>query len=186
MKMFNKVIMSSEFDVNRLKDCYFQVEGDEGFVDAEVEDGALVSILGPRDHDLYTGMKDLNARNCTAYNASEPIYGFVDYVGVSHADVMGVNYRVGDKLAGVYPIAGEGTRVRMPELGDEFYLGNENFDVEPTVGKFAIPDAGKTTMKVVNALDKTQLCLEIEDVRPLIMGQVNEGSNLYRCRVVSL
>ena len=41
-------------------------------------------------------MKDLNARNCVAYDAEAPIFGFVDYVGVSHADVMGVNYRIGD------------------------------------------------------------------------------------------
>lgn len=29
-------------------------------------------------------------------------------------------------------------------------------------------------------------CIAIEDERDLIMGQVNEGSKLYRCRVISL
>ena len=185
MKMFNKIIMGSEFDVNMLKDCYFQaLNAESEMEDAEVEDGALVSIKEPRQHDLYANMKDLNARNCTAFDADAPIYGFVDYVGVSHADVMGVNYRVGEKLAGVFPVAGEGTRVRMVALGDEFYLCDENFAGTPEVGKFAVPEAGKTTMKVANAAAASGLCLEIEDERPLIMGQVNEGSMMYRCRVI--
>ncbi len=174
-------IMQSEFDVSKLKDGYFQAES----VDASVEDGALVSVKEPRAHDLYANMKDLNARNCVAYDADAPIFGFVDYVGVSHADVMGVNYRIGDKIAGVYPSAGEGTRIRIPCLGDEFYLGNENFSDTPVVGQFAVPEAGKTTMKV--AADKAAgFCIAIEDERDLIMGQVNEGSKLYRCRVISL
>lgn len=181
MKMFNKIIMASEDHNYLLKDGYFQIDG----VDTEVEDGALVSIKEPRAHDLYVGMKDLNARNCTAFDAEAPIYGIVDYVGVSHADVMGVQYRIGDKIAGVFPMAGEGTRVRMVVKGDEFYLGDENFDTEPTIGKFAVPEAGKTTFKVQDSAATTGLCIEIEDDRDLIMGQVNEGSKLYRCRVIS-
>jgi len=173
--------MASEHENNLLKDCYFQAAG----VDAAVEDGALVSIKAPRAHDLYSNMKDLNARNCTAFDENAPIYGVVDYVGVSHADVMGVQYRIGDKIAGVYPAAGEGTRVRMLYLGDEFYLGNENFDASPAVGKFAIPEAGKTTWKIQATKAASGLCIELEDERNLIMGQVNEGTKLYRCRVIS-
>lgn len=182
MKMFNKILMESEFSTNLLKDCYFQENG----ADAAVEDGALVSICELRDHDLYTGMKDLNARNAKAFDANEPIFGFVDYVGVSHADVMGVNYRIGDKLAGTFPVAGEGTRVRMLEMGDEFYLGDENFASTPTVGEFAVPTPGSTQMTPAAAAANAGLCLAIEDTRDLIMGQVNEGSILYRCRVISL
>lgn len=181
MKMFNKIIMESEFDVNLLKDCYFQANGE----DAEVEDGALVSIKELRDHDLYVGKKDLNARNCTAYDAEAPIYGIVDYVGVSHADVMGVKYMIGSKIAGVYPVAGEGTRVRIPKLGDEFYLGDKNFDADPAISKFAVPEDGKTTWKIQDSAATSGLCIELEDDRDLIMGQVNEGSKLYRCRVIS-
>ena len=182
MKIFNKILMSSETEVNLLKDGYFMADD----ADVEVEDGALVSIKGLRDHDLYTGMKDLNARIITAFDAAAPIYGFVDYVGVSHGDVLGVTYRVGDKIAGTYPVAGEGTRVRMLALGDEFYLGDENFDGIPEVGKFAVPADGETTVKVQAAAAASGLCLEIEDSRDLIMGQVNEGSKLWRVRVISL
>lgn len=183
MKLFNKIIMSSEEDISLLKDGYFvDASGD----DAEVEDGALVSIKEIRDHDLYANVKDLNARNITAYDSSAPIYGVVDYVGVSHGDVMGVTYRVGNKIAGTFPVAGEGTRVRMLSLGDEFYLGDENFDADPAVGSFAIPENGKTTWKIQSSIATSGLCIELEDDRDLIMGQAYEGSKLYRCRVVKL
>lgn len=180
MKLFNKIIMASEEENHMLKDGYFVEDG----VEAPVEDGALVSIKELRDHDLYPNMKDLNARVITAYDENAPIYGVVDYVGVSHANVMGVTYRIGDKTAGCYPEAGEGTRVRILALADEFYLGDENFDADPAVGKFAVPEAGKTTWKVVDDFADEGLCVEIEDERDLITGQVNEGSKLYRCRVV--
>lgn len=183
MKIFNKIIMASEGEINMLKDGYFV---DSNGDDAAVEDGALVSIKGLRDHDLYTGMKDLNAREITAFDEDAPIYGVVDYVGVSQPDVMGVIYRVGDKIAGTHPAAGEGTRVRMLALGDEFYLGNENFSGSPAIGSFAAPEDGETTWKVAGSAAASGLCVEIEDTRPLIMGQVNEGSILYRCRVISL
>ena len=183
MKMFNKIIMASEFDVNKLKAGVFHDA--EGKV-AAVEDGALVSIKEPMAHDLYANLKDLNARKITAYDENAPIFGVVDYVGVSHADVMGVNYRIGDKIAGVYPTAGERTRVRMMDLGDEFYLGDENFEGEVAVGKFAVPAAGKTTWAVADSRPEKGLCVEIEDLKDLIMGQVNEGSKLYCCRVISL
>ena len=183
MKMFNKIIMASEFDVNKLKAGVFHdAEGKT----AAVEDGALVSIKEPMAHDLYVNQKDLNARKVTAFDAAAPIYGVIDYVGTSHADVMGVNYRIGDKLAGVYPVAGERARVRMLELGDEFYLGDENFDGEAAIGMFACGADGKTTWALADARPEKGLCIELEDAKDLIMGQVNEGSKLYRCRVISL
>lgn len=175
--------MTSEFDVSKLKaGVFYNANGAQ----AEVEDGALVSILGLEDHDLYTGLKDFNARKITAYNANAPIYGFVDYVGVSHGKILGVEYRIGDKIAGTYPSAGEVTRVRMLEVGDEFYLGDDNFASAPTVSKFAVPTAGSTKMTPAATAAASGLCLEIEDTRTLIMGQVNEGSTLYRCRVIQL
>lgn len=183
MKIFNKILMASEGEFNMLKDGYFVNEDGE---DAAVEDGALVSIKGLRAHDLYTGLKDLNAREISAFDEEEPIYGFVDYVGVSQGNVLGVTYRIGDKIAGTHPEAGEGTRVRMLALGDEFWLGDENFSAEPSVDEFAIPESGKTTMAPASSKATSGLCLAIEDTRELTMGQAYEGSKLYRCRVISL
>lgn len=198
MKMFNKINMRSEDLHAMLKDGYF-VDAN-GF--AAVEDGALVSICDPMTHELYDGtfgqpystdavtipavaQKDLNARTIKAYDASEPIYGFVDYVGVNSSDVMGVQYRVGDKIAGIGVPAGEHTRVRMVELGDEFYLGDENFASAPTVGQFAAPTANDTKLTPAATKAAAGLCIKIDDTKPLIMGQVNNGV-LYRCRVVQL
>lgn len=182
MKMFNKILMGSEFNENLLKTGVF-FDGDE---EAAVEDGAVVSVKGLMDHDLYTGLKDFNARKITAFDADAPIFGFVDYVGVSELrDSDNVVYRIGDKTAGLAPGAGDRTRVRIPVIGDEFYLGDENFTGTPAVGKFAAPVAGDTTLTVADAADTTTLCVEIEDTKTLITGQVNAGT-LYRCRVISL
>ena len=93
MKIFSKVLMASEFDVSKLKAGVFY---DGTNAQAEVEDGALVSILGLEDHDLYANTKDFNARKITAFDNTAPIYGFVDYVGVSHGKILGVEYRMGD------------------------------------------------------------------------------------------
>ena len=93
MKIFNKILMGSEFDVNLLKTGVFYDSEDK---QVAVEDGAFVTIGDLENHDLYTGMKDFNARKITAYDEDEPIYGFIDVVEVSHADVMGVQYRIGD------------------------------------------------------------------------------------------
>ena len=41
-------------------------------------------------------MKDINTRKITAPKAVTDKVVFVDYVGVSQADVMGVTYRIGD------------------------------------------------------------------------------------------
>ena len=72
----------------------------------------------------------------------------------------------------------------MLQLGDEFFLGDENFSAAPTVGQFAAPVNGKTTMAPAATMPATGMALKIEDVRKLIMGQAFEGSKLYRCRVV--
>lgn len=196
MKMFNKINMRSEDLHAMLKDGYFGTVAATGeFTPAEVEDGAFVSICDPMTHELYggdiattqfgLGLKDLNARVIKAYDSAEPIYGFVDYVGVNTSDVMGVQYRVGDKVAGIGVPAGEHTRVRMVELGDEFYLGDENFASAPTVGQFAAPTAGQTTLTPAATKAASGLAIKIDDTKPLIMGQVNSGV-LYRCRVVQL
>lgn len=185
MKMFSKIIMGSEFNEALLKDGYFQASA----TDAEVEDGALVSLDAPRAHDLYDDMKDLNAWNVVAYDTDKEIHGIVDYVGVDDAIGQGLNaknnYRVSDMLAGIHPVAGENTRIRLLQVGDEFYLGNENFASAPTIGEFAKGVTGATTFTPASEIDKTVVCLKVLDERDLIVGQVNEGSKLYRCVVVN-
>lgn len=184
VKFFNKIQMQSEDLSALLKDCYFQASG----ADAAVEDGAFVSIKEVRAHDLYSNMKDMNARNCTAYDSSyaKNMIGFVDFVGVSEGSINGVTYKIGDKIVGTAPAAGENTRVRMIGIGDEFYVGDGNFTTAPTVGTdlYAVPATGTTTLTGATAAPTTAGTpyFAIEDERPLIMGTVNEGSKLYRLR----
>lgn len=181
MKIFQKIQMASEDVKSLLKTGVFYAGG----VEAVTHDGALVHIGDPVDHDLYSSMKDLNARKIEAVtSATDKLMGFVDYVGVSQADVMGVTYRIGDKTAGVAPIAGERIRVRVPALHDEFWLGADNFKSEPSVGDFVVPTVGDTVL-TVGSETSDGLCLKVEDTKTLITGQVNDGK-LYRCRVVSL
>lgn len=181
MKIFQKIQMASEDVKSYLKTGVFYK--DEAL--AACHDGALVHIGDPEDHDLYGSMKDLNARKIAPVeDAADKLIGFVDYVGVSQADVMGVTYRIGDKTAGVAPIAGERIRVRVPQLHDEFWLGIDNFASEPAVGDFAVPTVGDTVLTVGEQASEG-LCLAIEDTKTLITGQVNDGV-LYRCRVVNL
>ena len=97
------------------------------------------------------------------------------------------NSYLSTQIAGVFPVAGERTRVRMLEIGDEFYLGDENFSGTPDLtNKYAVPANGSTVWTIASARPEKGLCVEIEDNKDLIMGQVNEGSKLYRCRVISL
>lgn len=181
MKIFQKIQMASEDVKSYLKTGVFYADN----VEAPIHDGALVHVGDPVEHDLYGAMKDLNARKIEAVtSATDKLMGFVDYVGVSQADVMGVTYRIGDKTAGLSAIAGERVRVRVPQLHDEFWLGVDNFDSEPAIGDFALPTVGDTILTVGDETTEG-LCLKIEDIKTLITGQVNDGS-LFRCRVVSL
>lgn len=181
MKIFQKIQMASEDVKSLLKTGVFY----DSDVEAATHDGALVHIGDPVTHDLYDSMKDLNARKLEAVTAvDDKLMGFVDYVGVNQTDVMGVVYRIGDKVAGVAPIAGERIRVRVPVLHDEFWLGVDNFSVEPTIGQYAVPTVGDTILTVQNDAPASGLALKVEDTKALITGQVNDGK-LYRCRVVS-
>ena len=181
MKIFQKIQMASEDVKSLLKTGVFYANGEV----AATHDGALVHVGDPVEHDLYSSMKDLNARKIEAVKAvDDKLMGFVDYVGVNQTEVMGVTYRIGDKTAGVAPIAGERIRVRIPALHDEFWLGVDNFKSEPSVGDFVVPTVGDTVLSV-GSETSDGLCLKVEDTKTLITGQVNDGK-LYRCRVVSL
>lgn len=174
MKLFEKILMASE-DVKS-----YLVSG--VCADKELADGSLVKIGNLIDHEVYNGIKDMNTREIEPYNGEGRV-GIVDYVGVNEADVMGVKYRIGDKTAGMPCPAGVKTRVRCAKLGDEFYLGDDNFESAAEVGKFAV--AGSDGMwAVADSKAEGKLCVYIEDVRDKVVGAVNAGKKFY-CTVVS-
>lgn len=92
--IFQKIALAGE-DVQTLTRSGRYYEDDKV---ADIMDGRLVKVGGPIDHDVYTGMKDLNVRKLTKPEAVTDLIGIVDYVGISKADVMGVRYYVGDSF----------------------------------------------------------------------------------------
>lgn len=173
MKLFEKILMASE-DVKS-----YLVSG--VCADKELADGSLVKIGDLVDHEVYKNIKDMNTRAIEPY-AGEGRVGIVDYVGVSEAETMGVKYRIGDKTAGMPVPAGAHTRVRCPKLGDEFFLGDGNFESAPTVGQYAVAGSdGQWAVTAAPATDK--LCAKIEYETAKIVGAVNDGKK-YFCTVI--
>lgn len=190
--MFNKIRMQSEFNTAMLFDGVFY----NGANTAACPDGACVLIQDPLTHDVYDGTtyggvtppsyKDLNANKIIAYaTETEGIIGFVDFVGVNGTTVQGNYWKIGDKVAGMEVPAGEHTRVRIPQIGDEFYLAKGNFTAAtaPEIGKYAAPTAG-TELAVANTKAASGLCVKIIDEKTLIQGSVNDTDKLYRVRVI--
>lgn len=183
MKIFQKILLAGE-DVQTYtrSGMYYNEE-----VPADIHDGAVVAVGGPVDHEVYgPNVKDLNVRELTTPEADTDFVAFVDYVGVNKVDTMGVRYYVGDKVAGLYPHAGERTRIRIPVVLDEFWLGDENFDATPVVGQYYTVVAGNTVLGNASATKSTgKLCVKVEDTKPLTEGMVDTGT-LYRCTVVAV
>lgn len=155
-----------------------------GATKAEVHDGALVVRGAMEDHDVYTGLKDINSYAISAPVADTDKVDIVDYVDVSHGEIMGVFYREGIKTFGLTCPAGVGTRVRIPMVGDTFYIAEDNFASEPTVGEFAVPTAGSTLFTPAAAAATTKFCVKVEAEKAVTQGAVNTGKE-YFCRVVN-
>ena len=92
MQVFEKVLMASEDVKSYLGTGVYKSSG----ANAEIFDGALVTVGSLMDHDAYAGMKDINVRELGQPQAITDPIAIVDYVGVSEAMVNGVLYRVGD------------------------------------------------------------------------------------------
>ena len=94
MQMIQKIQMASEDVKSYLHTGVFYAEDEP----AEVCDGGVVVVGELLDHDVYTGLKDMNKRKLTAPEAVTDKVAIVDYVGVNQVDVMGVTYRIGDSF----------------------------------------------------------------------------------------
>lgn len=174
MKLFEKILMASE-DVKS-----YLVSGK---CENELFDGAVVKIGDLIDHEVYKGLKDMNTRNIEAGYEAGKRYGIVDYVGVSESDVVGVNYKgLSVKVAGLPVPAGALARVRVPQVGDEFFLGDENFSAVPTAGSVYVP---ATDGRFEAGAEGNGFAVKVEYETNKIMGQVND-SKKYFCTVLSI
>lgn len=179
MRLMQKIQMASEDVKSYLHTGVFY----DNDALAPVADGACVVVGDLEDHDTYKNMKDINARKITAPKAQTDKVAIVDYVGVSQADVMGVIYRIGDKIAGLGGLAGEKVRVRDLKPIDEFWLSTGCFKGTPEVGKYAVPTVGDTLWTVSDTPVEGAVNLKIETTKALITGMVNDSDMLFYCTV---
>ena len=173
MKLFEKILMASE-DVQ----SYLVT----GRCEKELGDGDIVKIGDLVDHEVYKGIKDMNVRTIEAGYEAGKRYGIVDYVGVSQGTIQQVVYRVGSKVLGLPVPANENTRVRIPQVGDEFYLADGNFEATPVAGTVY---TGKADGSYVAGTEGDGFTFKVEYVTDKIMGQVNAGKKAY-CTVLSV
>lgn len=173
MQNFEKILMASE-DVK----SYLV----SGVCETELFDGAVVKIGDLVDHEVYAGLKDMNTRSIEVGYEAGKRYGIVDYVGVSEGEIANVLYREGVKTAGLPVPAGRATRVRIPQVGDEFFLGDGNFSAAPTAGSVYVPTAEGLFEA---GTEGNGLAIKVEFETNKIVGQVND-SKKYFCTVMSI
>lgn len=148
-----------------------------------IKDGSLVKLGDLVVDDVY-GDADYDT-----YKAEKPADGeevvIADYAGISEGAIAGNEYKLGIKLHDLMIPAGEVFRVRRLALHDKFWLGEDNFDKAPTVGKFATMEAGKYEHKTADEDPKTGYVVKIIAMKGMTVGMKAEG-NLYLCEVIHL
>lgn len=175
-KNFYKSLMMSE-DVQSMlySGVFVDAEGNE----AECHNGAIVAQGDMADHSVYTGMKDPNVFKIAAPVSDTEEIGIVDYVDVSHGEIMGVDYREGIKTYGL--IAPKGRRVRVRRLAkhDTGYFSADNFVSKPTEGQYAIPTAGDTRWTPVADVAADKTCIKIHFAKATTEGMINTGTDYF-------
>lgn len=175
-KNFTKSLMMSE-DVQSMlyTGRFYDGEGNP----AECHNGALVVKGAMEDHSVYAGVKDPNVYKITAPAADTDEVHVVDYVDVSHGDIMDVRYREGIKTFGISAPAGADIRVRIPAKHDTGYFAEDNFVSAPTVGQYAVPTANGTLWTPVAAKATDKTCIKIEFEKNTTQGMVNTGKEYF-------
>lgn len=111
-----------------------------------IKDGSLVKlgdlvkddVYGDADYDTYMAEKPADSKEVV----------IADYAGISEGAIAGNDYKLGIKLHDLMIPAGTVFRVRRLALHDKFWLGQDNFEGAPAVGKYAIAETGKYDHKV--------------------------------------
>lgn len=153
---------------------------------AEIHDGALVVAGDFINHAYYEGIKDLSCRKLTAPQASTDEVVIVDLVERSHGEIMGNDYRLGRKTAGMTEVAGIPVRARKLAVLDSFIIGAGNVEGTPVVGQYLVPKGSGSTLFVPSAAKVTNgLCVKVEDDMVLIEGVVDTDKK-YLCTVVNV
>lgn len=148
-----------------------------------IKDGSLIKLgdlvaddaYGDVDYDTYAAEKP----------AADEEVVIADYAGISEGAITGNNYKLGVKLHDLMIPAGEVFRVRRLALHDKFWLGEDNFDKAPAVGKFATVEAGEYEHKVEDADPATGYVIKVIAEKGMTVGMKAEGK-LFLCEVIHL
>lgn len=152
----------------------------------EIADGSLVVLGDLVANDIY----DKNGVEYDTYKATAPAAAtdevvIVDYAGISEGKITDNNYKMGIKLYNLKVPAGQITRVRRLALHDKFWLGEDNFDGNVTVGKYAVAAADAYTHAPAAALPNAGYAVKILASESLTAGMASKGK-IYLCEVVQL
>ena len=148
-----------------------------------IRDGSLVKLGDLIEDDVY-GDADYDT-----YKAEKPADGeevvIADYAGISEGAIAGNEYKLGVKLHDLMIPAGAIFRVRRLALHDKFWLGQDNFDTIPTVGKFATAETGKYEHKVAAEKPVAGYGVKIIAEKGMTAGMKADGK-LFLCEVIHL
>ena len=149
----------------------------------DIKDGSLVKlgdlvkddVYGDADYDTYTAEKPADGKEVV----------IADYAGISEGAIAGNEYKLGSKLHDLMIPAGTVFRVRRLALHDKFWLGQDNFEGAPAVGKFATAETGKYDHKVVEEEPVAGYGAKIIAEKGMTVGMKADGK-LFLCEVVHL
>jgi hypothetical protein len=152
----------------------------------DLDDGAFVVVGDYAEGTVYGEHdKDQNVHVLTAPAAVTDTVAVVDYAGISEGVIAGNTYKMGYKLYDLKVPAGTATRVRKLDLGDKFYLGNDNFVSAPTAGQFATLTAAATVLTPAASKPASGFAVKINRIDSLTTGTKANGSRI-ECEVVQL
>jgi hypothetical protein len=149
-----------------------------------VNNGSIVTIGDPCTN--IWGNSDLNCYQCATPSLdTDPIHIIDLLEAPSLTDSnSGRVYRVGEEIVSLSAPADYPVRARKPKLGDRFLLGSDGFASAPTVGQYAIPTAGTTTLTPSASIVTTKFCVKI--LASVTKSYGVQGSfTAYRCQVVT-
>ena len=150
-----------------------------------INDGDLV-VLGDVVKDEIYGNEeyDMYKADYPAAPTTDEIC-IVDYAGISEGLISGNNYKLGVKLYDLAVPVGEPMRIRRLALHDKFWLGEDNFAAQPTVGKYAIATASSGKHTPADDATAEGYTVKIIAKQGFTAG-MSADKEMYLCEVIKL
>jgi len=181
--------MESQDVQSLLRTIKYQDSGDY----AEIHDGAFVVLGDLILNDPYnlasaipptSGVLDDNTYVATAPAALTDKVVVVDLSEVSNGVIANNNYRIGIKQFGLRTPAAMPARVRIMKPYDVFWLNEDCFTAEPTLGEYAVLTVADTHLTPAAAAPIAgNFGVQIMSTRDHTAGN-NSISTLYLCQVI--